>query len=188
MGAGPSLTLLDGHGPSGSDAYLRGAGNGGFLTIGGALAPGLVLAGTLQGSGLEAKFKGGPLEDATLTVNSTTRSASRKATGGFGMLGALVDWYPNPRGGWHAGLSTGVGVIALKQSADDRTLAGLDFAGSLFGGYDWAIGREWSLGLQLTASGGTQAKLKEGDSDSNHDTGYRLTPLSIGVQASVLYF
>jgi len=186
MGGGPSLIVLDGHGPSGSDAYLRGAGSGGFLTIGGALAPGLVLAGTLQGNGLEADFKGGPLEDATLTVNSQTRSASRKATGGFGMVGVLVDWYPKPRAGWHAGLGTGVGVIALKQAADDSKLAGLDLAGSVFGGYDWSIGHDWSLGLQLTASGGTQAKIKTDDGD--HDTGYRLTPLSIGVQASVLYF
>ena len=186
MGGGPSLISLNGYGPSGGDAYLRDGGSGGFLAIGGAVAPGLVLAGTLQGTGLVADFKGGPFADATVTSNGQTRSASRKATGGFGMLGVLVDWYPQPRGGWHTGFATGLGVIALKNSADDSELAGVNLAGSVFGGYDWSIARDWSLGLQLTASGGTKTKMREDDGD--HDTGYRLTPLSIGVQASVLYF
>lgn len=186
MGGGPSLSTLKGHGPFGDDARLRGGSSGGFLTIGGSLAPGLVLAGTLQGTDLEANFKGGPLADATLTSNGVTRSASHKAMGTFGMLGALVDWYPRPHGGWHTGIATGLGVVSVKNAADDSELDGVDLAGSVFGGYDWTIARDWALGLQLTASGGTKAKMKEHDGDN--DTGYRLTPLSIGVQASVLYF
>lgn len=186
LGGGPSLISLNGKGPGGDDAHLRGSGSGGFLAIGGALVPGLVLAGTLQGVGLEQDFKGGPLSDATITANGVTRNASRKATGGFGMVGALIDWYPRPRGGWHTGVAGGLGVVALKNSADDSELAGLNFTGSVFGGYDWTIARDFSVGLQLTASGGTKTKMKEDDGD--RDSGYRLTPLSIGVQASVLYF
>lgn len=186
MAGGPTAVSLDGYGPSGNDAYLRGGGSSGSLAIGGAIAPGLVLAGTLQGAGLQSDFKGGPLADATVTAEGRTRSASRKATGGFGMLGVLVDWYPKPRGGWHTGFATGVGAVVLQNSADDSELAGLNLAGSVFGGYDWAIARDWSLGLQLVASGGTKAKMKEDDGD--HDTGYRLTPLSLGINASVLYF
>ena len=148
--------------------------------------PGLVLAGTLEGVGLRSEFKGGPLADATITSGGKTRSASHDAEGGFGMIGLLVDWYPKPAGGWHAGGSAGLGAIGLTNVADDSDLGGVNFSGSLFGGYDWSLGRDWALGLQLTASGGTTTKLREDSGD--HDTGYRLTPVSVGVQASVLYF
>lgn len=188
LGSGPSFTTLRGHGPSGS-ASITDSGTSGFIAIGGALAPGLVLAGTLQGTAFNADFKGGPLTDATVRSNGQTRSASRKADGGFGMLGILVDWYPRPAGGWHTGFATGVGAVGLTNTADDSDLGGLNFAGSVFGGYDWALGRKWALGLQLTASGATRTKLKDDfDSHDSRDSGYRLTPLSVGVQASLLYF
>jgi hypothetical protein len=185
FGGGPSFLSLRGHGPSGS-ASLTGSGQSGFIAIGGAIMPGLVLAGTLEGVGLRSEFKGGPLVDATITSGGKTRSASHDAEGGFGMIGLLVDWYPKPAGGWHAGGSAGLGAIGLTNVADDSDLGGVNFSGSLFGGYDWSLGRDWALGLQLTASGGTTTKLRE--DSGNHDTGYRLTPVSLGVQASILYF
>ena len=181
---------MNGHGPYGS-ASLTNAGYGGMIAIGGAVAPGLVLAGTIQGSVFDAKFKGGPFENGTVSARGKTSTASDRSTAGFGMLGVLVDWYPEPTGGWHVGGSTGLGAIVLTNGADDRDFAGVNFAGSVFGGYDWALGRKWSLGLQLVASGATRTKLMEEDpSDKNdtRDTGYRLTPFSVGVQASLLYF
>ena len=185
LGSGPSVVSLNGHGPLGS-ASLAGGGQSGFLTIGGALVPGLVLAGTLQGTALSADFKGGPFVDATVTSNGVTHGASHKADAGIGMIGVLLDWYPRPRGGWHAGVATGIGALGLTNLADDSSLGGVNLGGSVFGGYDWALGRDWALGLQLTASGATQTKLRE--DPGAHDTGYRLTPVSLGVQASLLYF
>jgi hypothetical protein len=188
--SGPSFMTLNGHGPYGS-ASLTGAGYGGMIAIGGAVAPGFVLAGTIQGSAFNAEFNGGPFENATVTANGKTHKASDRATGGFGMLGVLVDWYPEPSGGWHLGGSTGVGAIVLTNSADERDLGGVNLAGSVFGGYDWALGRKWSLGLQLVVSGATRTKMMEEDpaeKNDTRDTGYRLTPFSVGVQASVLYF
>ena len=188
VGSGPSFVTLRGHGPSGGSASITDAGAGGFIALGGAVAPGLVLAGTLQGASFNAKFKGGPYAEASvLDANGETHAASHKAEGGFGMIGVLIDWYPQPMGGWHTGLATGLGAVALTNSADDRNAGGLNLGGSVFGGYDWRLGRAWSLGLQLTASGATTTKLKE-DNDARTDTGYRLTPLAIGVQASLLYF
>ena len=187
--SGPSFASLHGHGPSRASASITDSGAGGSIAIGGALVPGLVLAGTIQGTAFNAEFKGGPFADATVSVNGRTRSASPKAQGGFGMMGMLVDWYPQPTGNWHAGFSTGVGVVALSNSADDSDFAGLNFAGSLFGGYDWALGRKWSLGLQLIASGGTSTQLKvDFESHEPRNSGYYLTPFSLGVQASLLYF
>ncbi len=185
LGSGPGVASLTGHGPAGS-ASVTGAGDGGFLSIGGAVVPGLVLAGTVQGTGTTADFKGGPFADATLMSNGDTRAASHKVGVGIGMLGVLLDWYPKPRLGWHTGIATGIGVVGLTNLADDSRLGGVNLSGSVFGGYDWALGRDWAIGLQLTASGGTQTRLRE-DSGA-HDTGYRLTPLSLGVQASLLYF
>lgn len=188
LGSGPSFVTLRGHGPTGGSASITDSGAGGFIALGGAVAPGLVLAGTVQGTSFNSKFKGGPFADASVvSADGSTHSASHKAQGGFGMVGLLVDWYPQPNGGWHTGLATGLGVVALTNSADDSNVGGLNFAGSVFGGYDWALGRDWALGLQLTASGATTTQLKE-DTDARADTGYRLTPLSIGVQASLLYF
>jgi hypothetical protein len=179
------VSSLSGHGPSGS-ASITGSGESGFIAIGGAVTQGLVLAGTLQGASVTADFKGGPFIDATVTSNGKTRSASHKARGGIGMVGLLLDWYPKPAGGWHGGVATGIGGVGLNNLADDSTFGGVNFSGSVFGGYDWTLAKNWALGLQLTASGGTSTKLL--DDSGNHDTGYRLTPLSLGVQASVLYF
>ena len=186
---GPSFLTLRGHGPSRASASITDSGASGSMAIGGAIAPGLVLAGTLSGSAFSAEFEGGPFAHATVTANGRTRAASHKATGGFGMIGVLIDWYPRKEGGWHTGFSTGLGGVGLNNSADDSDFGGVNFAGSLFGGYDWALGRNWALGLQLTASGGTSSKLQTDlDSDHTHASGYHLAPFSIGVQASLLYF
>ena len=187
--SGPSFLTLRGHGPSGASASLTDSGSTGTIAIGGAIVPGLVLAGTVQGTGLQTEFKGGPFADATVTANGKTRSASHNADAAFGMIGLLVDWYPQPTGSWHAGFSTGLGAIGVTNSADDSNLGGVNFAGSVFGGYDWALGHDWALGLQLTASGATTTKMQQDlDSHDRHDSGYRLTPLAIGLQASLLYF
>jgi hypothetical protein len=187
--SGPSFLTLRGHGPSGSSASITDVGRSGSIAIGGAIVPGLVLAGTVSGAAFNAEFKGGPFADATVNANGKTRSASHDAEGGFGMIGVLVDWYPKPTGNWHAGFSTGLGGIGLTNSADDSALGGVNFAGSVFGGYDCALGRNWALGLQLTASGATSTNLQQDlDSHDSRDSGYRLTPFSIGVQASLLYF
>lgn len=184
--SGPCVLTMNGHGPYGS-ASLTGSGAGGKVSIGGAVAPGFVLAGTFEGSAFDAEFKGGPFVDATVRSNGKTRPASNRASGGFGMVGMLVDWYPRPTAGWHVGVSGGLGALVLTNSADDSDFAGANFSGSVFGGYDWSLGSNWSVGLQLVASGATTTKLMV-DEDDTHDSGYRLTPFSVGLQASVLYF
>ena len=63
---------------------------------------------------------------------------------------------------------------------------GTSAAGSLFGGYDWAIGPEWSLGLAVVGAGARYASLKD-TSDHPH-RGYRLKSFSLGISASILYF
>lgn len=158
----------------------------GGLALGGSIARGLVLAGTVSGATTQATFSGGPFRDAKITVDGSELSASHKAEASFAELGLLIDWYPNPAAGWHAGLSAGLGVLGIKNDADDSTLFGVSPAGSLFGGYDWAIARSWSLGLSLAIAGAGKATMKH--SSGGDDAGYQLTPFSASVQASLLYF
>jgi hypothetical protein len=189
MTSGPGFVTLRGHNPSGGSASITDSNASGSIAIGGAILPGLVLAGTLQGTTFNAEFKGGPFADATVSAEGKTSSASHNALGAFGMIGVLMDWYPKPTGNWHAGFSAGLGAIGLANSADDSELGGVNFSGSVFGGHDWSLGRNWALGLQLVATGGTTTKMREEvDSHDTRDSGYRLTPLSVGVQASLLYF
>ena len=185
LSSGPSFLSLSGDGPTRS-ASIAALGSGGSISIGGSIARGVVLAGTVQTVTGQGTFHDGPFRSATISVDGSNIDASHRAIATFNELGALIDWYPNSAAGWHAGLSAGFGVIAIVNSADNSSLYGVSPAGTLFGGYDWAIGRDWSLGLSLQASGAGAAAMKH--SPDRTDAGYRLTPASIGIQASVLYF
>ncbi len=100
-------------------------------------------------------------------------------------LGALVDWFPVPTGGWHAGGGAGLGATVVTPRATGERMSSLALMGSLFGGYDWVLGGAWSMGLELVASGATAGRLK--DSNGN-DTAYRMQPFAISVEWSFLYF
>lgn len=160
-----------------------------MIAVGESLARGVVLAGTATTSSTTARFKGGVYEGREIALDDRTTAASPKADASLLQLGLLLDWYPNPLGGWHTGASAGLGVISVLNRADDDTdnaLFGTTFGGSLFGGYDWSIGKAWSLGLALLVSGTRSATLKYAKEGS--DSGYRLRSGSVGVQASLLYF
>jgi hypothetical protein len=177
---------VSGEGPLGS-ASVSGLASIGGLAIGGTVAPGLALAGTIQGATVTGTFNGGPFASATIVPNGSGAaiSASTDASAVAGVLGLLVDWYPNPAGGWHTGASVGLGVTGVTNNADGSRLGGIGLGGSVFGGYDWWLGPSWSLGLMVVGDGVGKAAMN----DSNgHDTGYRLMPLSIGVTASLLYY
>jgi hypothetical protein len=165
---------------------MASSGTAGGFAIGGSIVRGLVLAGTAQGATTQATFKGGPFRNATIAVDGNNIGASHEAMASFGELGLLLDWYPDPAAGWHAGLSGGLGAVVIVNNADDSSLVGVSPAGSVFGGYDWAIGRSWSLGLSLALSGAGTATMKH--ASGGDDAGYRLTPVSASVQASILYF
>ncbi|HEY5282093.1 MAG TPA: DUF3575 domain-containing protein [Polyangia bacterium] len=147
---------------------------------------GLVLAGTIQASSITATFKGGPFVGENVTSNGASLAASSKADASSVLLGLLVDWYPNLSDGWHVGLSGGVGATSIQNHADDSTMTGRSTAGSLFGGYDWAIGPEWSIGLALVGGGTLSANVKS--SSDQPEAGYRLKSYFLGISGSFLYF
>jgi hypothetical protein len=186
FGVGSSYMSLRGKGPSGS-ASVSGLGSGSTIALGGSLAPGLVLGGTIHGVTVANNFEGGPFEDAQVTGGEVPVDASNQATAGMSEVGLLVDWYPQPERGWHAGLSAGFGMSSLVNSADGSVLYGTGAGGMVFGGYDWYLGKDWALGLSLVASGTTKSTLKDKDKD-NATTDYRMGAFSVGVQSSLVYF
>jgi len=175
-----------GTGPYGN-ASVRGLSSNSIIALGGSIRPGLVLGGALLASDATAKFKGGPFVDATVTTQGQPPvKATSKATVGTSGIGLLLDWYPAPTGGWHTGLTAGIGFTSLQNLADESVMVGTSAVGGLFGGYDWSIGKDWSLGLSLLVMGNTSANMK--DSKDASATGYRLQSFSAGLGASVLYF
>ena len=185
FGSGFGSVNLSGNGPKGT-ASLSGLGSSSLLAIGGKIVGGLVLAGTIQASSITTTFAGGPFVDQSVTSNGKSLTASSKADASSSLLGLLVDWYPNLSDGWHVGLSGGVGTTSVRNHADDSMMTGTSTAGSAFGGYDWAIGPEWSLGLALVGSTTLSASMK--DSSDQPDTGYRLKSYFVGISGSFLYF
>ncbi len=174
-----------GQGPNGS-ASVTGLSSDLGLSIGASLTRGLVLAGTLRSAQTTAQFKGGPFADASITSNGAIVQATNRAAASFSELGALVDWYPKPRYGLHAGLMAGLGTVSIVNLADNSSLRGTKLAGSIWVGYDWSISRYWALGLELLGSGAPEASLKAGR--SRVDSGYELAPVALGIAASLVYF
>jgi hypothetical protein len=84
------------------------------------------------------------------------------------IFGPFVDWYPNPRSGFH--LQAALGIAALTSGNGDRFDSDDDDddyrafgAGIVLGlGYEWWVGNEWSLGVLAR----TQAAGLEGEDDS----------------------
>ncbi len=185
IGSGLGDVHMAGNGPKGT-ASLSGLGSNELIALGGSIVRGLVLAGAIQGSSITTTFTGGPFVDEKVTSNGGSLTASPKADASFSALGLLVDWYPDPSDGWHVGLTAGVGFTSIKNHADDSVMTGTSTAGNVFGGYDWAIGPQWSIGLALVAGGALSASMK--DSSQQPDTGYRLRSYSLGLSASFLYF
>ena len=176
-----------GTGPNGNSS-VSGLGSSSVIGLGGSIRPGLVLGGALLASDVTAKFKGGPFGDATVTTQDKTKTfpATSKATVGTAGIGLLLDWYPAVTTGWHTGLTVGVGFTSLQNLADESAMVGTSAMGGLFGGYDWSLGKNWSLGLNLLVLGTTSANMK--DSKDASSTGYSLHSFSAGLGASVLYF
>jgi hypothetical protein len=174
-----------GDGPSGT-ASVSGLGSSSIIAIGGSLARGFVLAGTMQMAAVTSEFKRGPLANSTATSGRDTFPATNKAMAAFSSFGAVVDWYPLEAAGLHVGLGAGLGFVSIVNQLDDSVLSGTTGEGTLFAGYDWPIARAWALGLAVVATGSTKTALKW--TKSGTDSGYQLAPMSIGVSTSILYF
>jgi hypothetical protein len=177
-----------GDGPTGS-ASISGGALTGSIAVGGTIAKGLAVAGAFRAWSTSGTFDGGPAISVTTSrsLNGAITTTSHGLTGARATsfeIGALVDWYPDPAGGWHAGASIGVGGVDVTDDAGDE-MSSTALGGSLFGGYQWWLGPAWSLGVEVVMSGATKGSLT--DSNQN-DSNYRLMPLAIGIETPFIYY
>ena len=116
------------------------------LLIGGTLARGFVLGGG---------FVGQDIKNPDVTMKSNTVSGATvivPASGslGVGALGPFIDWFPNESKGLHFGTMVGLAILGLQNDAG-KTSSGI--AGSLWGGYDFWISSQWSIGAEARVAG-----------------------------------
>jgi len=135
LGAGSAGASYEGN------AGDRMAGPSGYLRLGGAVTPSLVIAGETHG---------------------WTRSEAG-VTSRVGYLMAVAQWYPSPTGGFH--LLGGVGMGMLDEEDNDPsfgyTLESVGVAGQFGVGYDVRMSRSFSLTpyVNFLGMGGGEPKL-----------------------------
>jgi hypothetical protein len=132
---------------------------------------GLVIAASVG-----AKFGSGSFHGAP-------PGAPGDATAFLPLFGVLVDWYPAPQRGFHAGGSFGLGGFLVKDSSN-RNYRGLAPAGTLMVGHSGFIGPEASLDFAAVFS-------LSGSASSNdqyrQNTGYDLMSASGGLEWSIVF-
>jgi hypothetical protein len=158
------VTELSGTAPT-TSASVTGLGFPARIAVGGTVGKGIVLGGSIS-----------------IVTTAFARSASNLGSvrGELDSAAFFMDWFPRPTGGWHLGGEAGLGRVAISQSSVD---SGLDVLASAFGGYDWWIDDQWSVGALLVGTLGSSTNLTD---KGFADTGYRLMPATIGVLASIL--
>jgi hypothetical protein len=108
------------------------------LLFGGTPGGGFVLGGGFVGQDIS--------EPEIEIVVDSGGSASGTATDsalGVAVVGPFVDWFIDPTGGAHVGLIGGIGVIGVQDEKGDSASG---FGGAVFGGYDFWVDDQWSLG------------------------------------------
>jgi hypothetical protein len=113
------------------------------LAFGGTPVPGLVIGGGIYGSGGKSKWDS---NGTSFDLDTTT----------FSTVGPFVDWYPNPKDGWHVTGMLGFSRFQFERNNSFTATSNVGGAAMIGGGYEFWIGREWSLGvigrLQLAAA------------------------------------
>lgn len=128
------------------DAQYSGIGAAYELLIGGTPGSGVVVGGGFVGQDISD-----PKVESGFVGLSNASSASSDGSLGLLLLGPFIDWFPAPKGGFHVGAMLGIATIGLSSSQTDDDLSD-GFGGSLWTGYDFWIGEQWSLGSELRAA------------------------------------
>lgn len=123
--------------PSTIDVKVKGSGGSFALGLGGTPTPGLAIGGEL----LVQVASKPTVEAAGIELQSNSAVA-------LSTFGPFVDWFPDPKGGGHVGAMIGWASFA------GTNYSSSGYGAALFGGYDFWIGDQWSLGplVRLTAA------------------------------------
>jgi hypothetical protein len=108
------------------------------VAVGGALSPGIILAGSYT-------F----LTVSNATLKNDTRNVQMPHDPTLTMLGAMLDVYPNAKGGFHLGGSLGLASLAIREEDAARANSGGQngFGIAPHIGYEWWVGNYWGLGV-----------------------------------------
>jgi hypothetical protein len=144
LSIGPGYGTFDGevafeHSEFGGSGFAH----AGALMLGGTPAPGLVVGGALASHTMPK-----PRYETDATVEGRPAAS-------LGLLYGFVDYFPNPHRGFHVGGGAGLASFSYRStngdSIDQPIILG--FGGAAWAGYDFWVGKQWSLGVEARASG-----------------------------------
>jgi hypothetical protein len=121
-----------------------GGGLGLDLAIGGAINPGIILAGSIAVTNVSNATLYNDSRSDTITNEPFRSGHDPQLT----VLAMLLDVYPKPQGGLHFGGALGVASLRIRAdySADSSAAtAGVGFAPHV--GYEWWVSNYWGLGV-----------------------------------------
>ena len=132
----------DVHFDPGRDLELRGGGGSFDFMLGGSPNPGFTIGGGFWATSIEDP-----------AVESSTDPFESHASLTHVLIGPFVDVFPRPRHGFHIGGALGFGFVTLPEETgsqqDEDALTSGGAGAALFGGYDFWISADWSLGAML---------------------------------------
>jgi len=134
LGLGLGGALVSSDSRAIGDYSFAGSGGALDLLIGGTPLPGLALGGALSALGIDNDRR---------KVDGQTIAGD--VTGNLGMLGFFADAFPDPEGGFHFGGALGVASSA-SEIKGGRKFQGGGLGLEAWGGYDFWVSEQWSLG------------------------------------------
>jgi hypothetical protein len=129
-----------------NDVDFRGTGVASELSLGGTVADGLVIGGSLFLTSVDhVTWRGSSVR----LFEEAGRDTFEGGRGSFAMLGLLADWYPNDREGFHVQGALGFGAVTFESDSSDVPDGEWTGGGGglmLGAGYEFWVAEQWSLG------------------------------------------
>lgn len=141
----------------------RGGGLAAELMLGGSVAPGVFLGGA---------FFYQQAYDPEYTNNGVDYQPTSDKSLNFAFLGPFIDWYPNPRRGFHVGAFAGLARLTITNPAGDTT--SYSPVGGAFGGmigHDFWVAPGFSLGLSFHLAVGEVSGTPDGQGQTDPNVG-----------------
>ena len=129
----------------------------GFLRLGGAVSSSLIISGQTRG----------------------WTHSENGATADMGFLLAGAQWYPQPATGWYLEGGLGLGTLQISDDVTGDKLKSVGAAISVGTGYDFRVGKNFSLTPYLNIAGMAQADAKLNGAGGNGKLGGNLVQLGL---------
>ncbi len=138
LGAGLGGALVSSDAKSIGDYSFAGGGAALDLWIGGTPSPGFAMGAAISALGLSSSHR-----------KVDGQRIDGDVSGGTGLLGYFVDVFPDPAQGLHFGGALGLASGNAEIKGSNRKFQGGGLGLEAFGGYDFWVSSDWSLGGML---------------------------------------